>query len=106
MLNHLIIAALAAATLPGAVLANEPTADIAVHYGDLDLTRPGDVKRLDRRIAAAISEVCGEDVTNSDLDLRRIVAQCKADKQQQIADLRAVALDTAHLARHAQAAAR
>jgi UrcA family protein len=73
------LAALAAA-IGAPVLARdaEPAVSTIVHFADLDLTRPGDVRRLRHRIANAANEVCGEP-SSADPAGKVDAARCRAE---------------------------
>ena len=88
------LALAAAIAAPGA--AAEPAAgDIAtrsVTYGDLDLSSPGGLKALNRRVERAAREVCGAGRTMrqsiaAERDLWTCVSAAKARAAQQIAAL-------------------
>ena len=53
---------------------------VTIDYSDLDLSRPGDVSRLDRRIEIAAQDACGP-TSSADpqgrIDVRRCRAQVK-----------------------------
>lgn len=51
-------AALLAIALPTAAAADDAPLRQAVAYDDLDLTKPADLRILDRRLAAAVVAVC------------------------------------------------
>jgi len=73
------IAAAAAASLSPA-LAQETPADRThvVSFADLDLSRKADVRRLDRRIALAVEDVCGS-ASSADPAGRNDVRRCRVE---------------------------
>ena len=77
--------------LSGAALAQP---EVHVPYGDLDLGRPTDVKRLDRRIAGAIARVC-PDARSTAPAARFAARRCQADQRSAVAEQRAHALGMA-----------
>jgi len=52
-----LIAALAVTLTSAPAMANDPSA--AIQLNDLDLSRPADVRTLERRIASAKEQLCG-----------------------------------------------
>lgn len=60
MKSILTLAVLAAAFGAPAAAETITSPTIVVHYADLDLANPGDVRQLGHRIANAVSDVCGE----------------------------------------------
>ena len=85
MHKMLLSIAAAATVLAGApALATNPTAPSAtIVTGDLDLSRPGDARKLARRIAGAKETVCGSYAHARDDEEARITA-CRADVARQI----------------------
>jgi len=86
---------LQAAALAAAVLASVPgmaaeadTAKVRVYYGDLDLSKQGDVQTLDRRLTRAVEAVCPSDNGVVELSLKRVIALCRAAKHAEIAPAR------------------
>lgn len=93
MLKLLIPAVLLSALLPNAAMAQDRAhADIHVAYRDLDLQSPAGVKLLDRRIERAIAKVCPSDFAARDLEQNRMVTQCRAVKEAEVAAQRAAVL--------------
>ena len=76
-----VLAALALSGLgaaPAAATAAEEEVSVSVEFADLDLTTPAGATALDRRIDAAVEEVCAKpDIRN----LKAMTAweECKAD---------------------------
>lgn len=85
MTRMLLSIAAAAAVLAGTpALATGPTAAKAtIATSDLDLTRPGDARKLAHRIAGAKEAVCGSYAHARDGEEDRITA-CRADVARQI----------------------
>lgn len=92
-----MIKILSAAAL-GCMLANAPSAaqeaSVVVGYGDLDLTSPLGVARLDSRIDRALDSVCD---VRSQADLRHLMAtrKCRNDAATAISLTRGEALAAA-----------
>jgi UrcA family protein len=85
-MTRTILISLAAATLAAAspALATGPTAGkTAIDLGRLDLSKPSDVRILDRRIAAAKEAVCGSYHQARDGE-EDAIAACRADVARQI----------------------
>ena len=87
------LAALAAATLAAPALAEQPqtAATQSVHYADLDLSKPGDVQRLDLRINRAARWACG-DVSNFDPAGQNQADTCRRDMVAKLAPVRDAAI--------------
>lgn len=72
-------AALAATALAAPAFAGRPEAPAtAVRYADLDLSRGGDVARLQHRVAMALERVCGS-YAGADPVEAQDIAHCRAD---------------------------
>jgi UrcA family protein len=106
-----------AAAMAAAVLASTPALagdelpgdrmpDVRVYYGDLDLSDPAGVARLDRRLAHAVVAACPSDNGVHELSLDRDIALCRAQKRAEIVPLRQTALASAAASPKALAAAR
>ena len=67
---------LALASPPPALAADNHRASVG--YADLDLRNPEGVDALDRRIRAAVQSLCG-DASDTDLEGRNAVRQCRAE---------------------------
>lgn len=81
MLKPILFAAatLAAAVTASPVFATPIAPEVRiVTYADLDLSSAAGRARLDRRIEAAVREVCGE-ASSFDLARRRAVRECVAE---------------------------
>jgi UrcA family protein len=79
-MNRIVIiaAALLAAPIATSAFAETPAEHSRiVSYADLDLSRAGDVRKLDGRIGRAIAEVCGS-ASEADLEGRNEVRRCRA----------------------------
>jgi UrcA family protein len=66
--------------------------EVRVSYADLDLERPADLTRLDRRIAGAVTKVCGSYAEAPQQDwapIKACRAATRANVPQQIAQARA-----------------
>jgi UrcA family protein len=86
-------AALAAAALAcKPLLAQEKRPDIAVYYGDLDLSDPAGIHRLDRRLAGAVAAACPSDNGVRETSRLRVIEKCRAAKRAEITPLREAAL--------------
>ncbi|MEZ0242693.1 MAG: UrcA family protein [Sphingomonas sp.] len=78
------IAALATVLAAAPALATDPAQKTAsIRTGDLDLSRPGDLRILDRRVAAAKEAVCGSYAGARDGAEDRIAA-CRANVDRQL----------------------
>ncbi len=85
--RHLVAGLMAA--LAGPALAapapvsgnNEPTAVVAVVYGDIDFRRADAATILDRRIAAAIDALCGPADTNAAIESRQCRDRARANAE-------------------------
>lgn len=66
----------------------------AVSYADLDLSRASDVRTLDRRIRAAVAEVCGT-ASSADPKGRNEVRRCRTLTRESLAGVRAMAIASA-----------
>ncbi|MBO9712334.1 UrcA family protein [Sphingomonas sp.] len=91
-----MIASLAAVTAlltAAPALATNPTAaSVTIQTADLDLARPGDAARLERRIATATESVCGSYASardGEDLQIKACRAQVASQIAPQVAALRA-----------------
>jgi UrcA family protein len=73
--------ALAAIGLGAAAPAQARHAEKAIHYGDLDLSRPDDATTLRHRIARALETVCGSYATVEPSQTDTI-DRCRADARQ------------------------
>jgi UrcA family protein len=81
-----IVTILTAALVLGASTtapASAQTTAVRVSYADLDLKSPAGVKTLNRRLAVALSRVCGDLPTTSIGDTRP-VQECRAEAQKGI----------------------
>ncbi|HEX8213903.1 MAG TPA: UrcA family protein [Allosphingosinicella sp.] len=80
MKRTLMLAALAAASSITPALAQDAAGDSVqvVSFADLDLSRKADVRKLDRRIALAVSEVCGAG-SNADPAGKNDIRRCRAE---------------------------
>ena len=65
-----------------------------VSYADLDLSRAADVRKLDRRIRAAVDEVCGA-ASAADPEGRNEVRRCRALTRDSLAAARGTAIAAA-----------
>jgi UrcA family protein len=74
------IAAIVAASLLTPALAQDAPAERrqVVSIGDLDLSREAHVRKLNRRIAIAVAEVCGA-ASDADLAGKNDVRRCRAE---------------------------
>lgn len=92
MKKMILLAAMAAAFSPLPASARSPASEraVAVRYADLDLSRPDDVRTLDRRIALAAARACGA-ASNVDPAGRNALRRCRRDS----ADRAAVARNRA-----------
>jgi UrcA family protein len=90
----LVAAATFAATVTVSPVAARPIAPEVrtVRYADLDLTSPAGRARLDRRIEAAVREVCGE-APSFDLARRHAVRQCLTETRANVRLPASVAAD-------------
>jgi len=82
MLKPILFAAasLAAAANLSPAFAKPITPEVrTVAYGDLDLSTAAGRTRLDRRIQAAVREVCGDTAPSFDLARRHAVRDCIAE---------------------------
>jgi len=73
---------------PGAAQSGPETNQVAVAYGDLDLTKPAGQATLDKRLARAVERVCDPGWTRS----VRVATQtraCIAQKHAELATVRA-----------------
>jgi UrcA family protein len=90
------VAALAAAGLAcKPLLAQERRPDIEVYYGDLDLSDPVGIHRLDRRLAGAVAAACPSDDGLREASRLRVIETCRAAKRAEITPLREAALAAA-----------
>jgi len=79
MKKMLTLAALAAALLVApaqALPGSTQPASLTVDYSDLDLSRPADVRRLDRRIEIAARTACGP-TSSADPDGMKEARRCR-----------------------------
>src|SRR3954469_18920528 len=90
------LAALAATLATPALAQSAPSATVAVHTADLDLTSRAGRSALDRRINAAIEIACG-DLSDVDLHGKNVAQRCRAETRAQAAAQRSNAVA---LARH------
>jgi len=108
--NTMLKLALSAAVLGAAfqvpTAAQDRLADVAVSYGDLDLTNPAAVRTFDRRLANAVEAACPSDAGLREVGRVRAIAACRADKQASLAGLRQSALAAAANAKALLATAR
>ena len=87
-LTALLVAGVAVAA-PASVF-GAPAHRTAVAYADLDLSKPADVARLRRRIAAALDEVCGSYAAAESADdygISRCRAAARAGAERQLASI-------------------
>jgi UrcA family protein len=82
------ISLIAAAALLAAApaFAQEADADVlqrTVSYADLDLSSPAGVATFDRRIDAAVTQVCGH-LDRYDLAARKAIQDCRRDARSKI----------------------
>jgi UrcA family protein len=89
MMKALILAAALVAASPAA--AQIETQSVEVGIADLDLARPADAERLDRRLATAVRRACGapDDIS---LAARRAVATCRIEAAARLAPQRDLAI--------------
>jgi UrcA family protein len=93
-MSLIAVALLGAAAVPAFAQQDADVLQRAVSYADLDLTSPAGVAAFDRRIDAAVTQVCGR------ADLRDMAAwserkQCRAKARSQIQPVRDAALASA-----------
>lgn len=81
----------AAAPAVAAPAAGTEESSVVVSYAGLDLSRPSDAARLDRRIRAAVRQVCGE-IPNRDLGLVASVQACQTEATQRASAGKALAM--------------
>ena len=105
MKTILMFAALVAAPSFAPALAQSPAGDRihVVSYADLDLSREAGVRVLDRRLRAAIRDVCGT-ASDADVEGKNEVRQCRAELSQQVAVERGRALASVSRTREIQIA--
>lgn len=77
--------------------ANAWPVSVSVDYGDLDLAREKGVTRLDRRIAAAIDELCGDERDQLERSAVRAVRRCSRDVWPDVATQRQLAIERARV---------
>lgn len=94
MIKLFSAALLLSAGLNSAASAQDFTPDVHVSYRDLDFSRQADIKRLDRRIADAIAQVCSTN-DGSDAFNRVAIQRCSNAKLAEIAAQRRHALEVA-----------
>lgn len=96
MRTYIILAATTLALIAAAAPAQasdrpgEATRSQAVAYGDLDLSRPSDIAKLRRRVAAATEAVCGSYAQSSDsegYEIKRCRREVKSRIEPQLARL-------------------
>ena len=80
-------ALLALSLLPTAASAQSQDVAVRIEYRDLNLASPDGVKRLDRRIAKAVTDLCPNDRAGN-LSASLVVRRCRAAKIAQIAPQR------------------
>jgi UrcA family protein len=104
MWKMIAAAALLPAAAPACAMAQEGKEAVRVSYGDLDLRRPDDIRRLDARLKIAIDDVCpGGDSIDT---WRRIAAEkCRKARHSEIAAARESALARAGRTPHTVASA-
>lgn len=56
---------------------NQQTSSVAVHYGDLNLSKAKDVDTLYIRLSNSAKEVCGDDTNNTELWKLDGIARCE-----------------------------
>ena len=99
MIRTALATALVAASLAATpAAAYGPPARQAVSYADLDLSRPADVARLHRRLAAALENVCGSYATSEswqESEIARCRAGARAEADAQLARLTGRAVQVA-----------
>ncbi|WP_420136234.1 UrcA family protein [Sphingomonas sp.] len=78
---------LVAASVPGAVPAQNMPTPVTVRYGDLDLRTTAGVRTFDRRLLSAVRDVCGDDLT-METGSRMAARRCRAAKLVEIRALR------------------
>ena len=99
MKKMLTLAALAAALLVAPAYAQPASAQPAsatIDYSDLDLSRPADVARLDRRIEIAARTACGP-TSSADPEGMREVRRCRAQASEAASLQRSRAIAAAQL---------
>ena len=90
-------AALAASAFSAApAVAQTPDRTVVVRFADLDLSTRAGQASLDRRLASAVTYLCGTP-SAADPDGRRTVRACRTDLHAAIAPQRAAALATARV---------
>jgi len=94
MLKTILTTALLAAAFPAAAQTEQVTHEVRVSYSDLDLSQPGDVKKLDHRLHVAIGQVC-PDTEPQDRLIAFSVLHCRHAAHVKAADQRAAALAAA-----------
>jgi UrcA family protein len=103
MLKQMIGAASLFLAMQGAAVAQDAMPSVRIAYGDLNLSNPADVRRLDLRIDRAISTLCPDHRSYGGLKAMRV---CWKAKREQIAAARAQALASASSRGEATVAAR
>ena len=93
MTKFFVLAPLLAGAL--AVSAQAQEASVRVGYGDLDLTSETGVTRFDRRIEAAVEQVCGDRMGQKALSAVLAIRKCSREAQADIASPRQIAIDRA-----------
>jgi len=91
-------AAFGAAPAPARDSATAPVEVQIVRYADLDLATPAGRSALDRRLAFAVREVCG-DASDVDVHGKNVVSRCLAQTARAISERRDAALASAVAAR-------
>jgi len=94
MLKTILTAALLVTALPAAAQTEKVTREVHVSYSDLDLRQPKDVKAFDRRLRAAIGQVC-PDTEPQDRLVAFSVLRCRHAAHAKAADQRAAAIAAA-----------
>lgn len=80
------IAAMSLPTPASAQMSSDPAVQV-VNFADLDLRKPQDVRKLDRRIGTAIANVCGP-VSDADPAGKNTVRRCRAETAERVALVR------------------
>ena len=84
MTKLLVSIAAVATVLTSPAFATDPTGPRAtIQLADLDLSRPGDARKLERRVARATEAVCGSYLQARD-GVEDRIARCRADVARQL----------------------
>lgn len=103
MFRTLAAAALTITTFWGTARAAEEQVIVRVGYADLDLSRDGDIRRLDRRISRSVKEACSGAVADRNLNAMIATRNCQSRLRAAFAQRRDGALS--HAAEQARLAA-